>query len=548
MTRHIDSDRPPLALAPEIAGTPNAWVGPRSGFSAEPPSSDAPLVVATTAVETDQVILAPPRQPASEWISTLRETPGWLLSMAAHMVLIILLALAPLAISRDEFVEVSLGVDNPTRDAPEDVIPLDWDEALEPIESEIHEPTDVPPVPNEPVLDASLGTADDLVATEAPNLADENQRAANTTFERFVPATSHGAALSGRGRLTGRKLQAAGGNEASEAAVERALWWLAAHQSSDGSWSFDHRAAGTCRGQCGNPGSHSDAKFAATGLALLPFLGAGHTHERGRYKQVVARGLYYLATKMKVDQDGTGSLHQPQGRMYGHGIASIAICEAYAMTGDRELRKPAQRVIDFIVRAQHVGGGWRYEERQRGDTSIVGWQIMALTSGHLSYLKIPRSTVQKAKEYLDYVQYDRGARYGYSAPNSGSDATTAIGLLCRMYMGTDRYDPGLERGIKLLSRTGPSKGNMYYNYYATQAMHHWGGTLWKKWNNVMRDYLVGAQETRGHARGSWHFQGDHGSYPGGRLYSTAMAAMILEVYYRHLPIYASGKSQKALGG
>jgi hypothetical protein len=77
---------------------------------------------------------------------------------------------------------------------------------------------------------------------------------------------------------------------------------------------------------------------------------------------------------------------------------------------------------------------------------------------------------------------------------------------------------------------------MYYNYYATQVMAHWEGEEWKKWNGEMRDYLVNTQATQGHETGSWTFN-SHWDSRGGRLYSTSLATMILEVYYRHMPIY-----------
>jgi len=79
---------------------------------------------------------------------------------------------------------------------------------------------------------------------------------------------------------------------------------------------------------------------------------------------------------------------------------------------------------------------------------------------------------------------------------------------------------------------------MYFNYYATQVLHHYEGELWTKWNNVMRDQLVNSQSKAGHEAGSWFFGGgDHGSERGGRVYTTAMSTLTLEVYYRHMPIY-----------
>ncbi len=69
-------------------------------------------------------------------------------------------------------------------------------------------------------------------------------------------------------------------------------------------------------------------------------------------------------------------------------------------------------------------------------------------------------------------------------------------------------------------------------------LHHYGGYEWVKWNAAMRDYLINTQETKGHAAGSWFFDGtDMGAMAGGRLYCTALSTMILEVYYRHLPLY-----------
>jgi len=208
------------------------------------------------------------------------------------------------------------------------------------------------------------------------------------------------------------------------------------------------------------------------------------------------------------------------------------------MTHDKKLHVPAQASINFICYAQDpVGGGWRYKARQRGDTSVVGWQIMALKSGHMADLNVPPITVKRAFQYLDTVQADGGAFYGYQVPAQGP-ATTAIGLLCRMYLGWKKDNPALQRGVAWLGSQGPSAVDMYYNYYATQVMRHWEGEPWEKWNSVMRDQLVDSQSRSGHEAGSWHFgKGDHGSEHGGRLYATSMATMILEVYYRHLPIY-----------
>jgi hypothetical protein len=220
------------------------------------------------------------------------------------------------------------------------------------------------------------------------------------------------------------------------------------------------------------------------------------------------------------------------------------------MTHDRGLMQPAQLSLNHIVWAQDpIGGGWRYAPRTPGDTSVVGWQLMALKSGHMAYLQVPPNTIQGAIKFLDAVQADSGSKYGYTGPGGGQ-ATTAIGLLSRMYLGWKKDHPALQRGAEFLAATGPSKGNMYYNYYATQVLRHYGGEggagseMWDKWNKEMRDWLVESQDQNGHQRGSWNMKGDHGSERGGRIYCTSMATMILEVYYRHMPIYGKQAAEE----
>ena len=349
-----------------------------------------------------------------------------------------------------------------------------------------------------------------------------------------------GTGFTGRGEKSRKALgELRGANDQSEAAVARALKWLAAHQNGDGSWNFDHRT-GPCNGRCGNAGNLTDCRTGATALALLPFLGAGQTHREGHYQEVVRRGLYFLTSQMKLENHGglqTGNLAQGGGQLYSHGLAAIALCEAYGMTQDKSLMAPAQLSLNYIMFAQDTtGGGWRYTPGQPGDTSAVGWQLMALKSGHMAYLKVDPKTVQGAVHFLDTVGVDSGSYYGYTDPGKGQ-GTTAVGLLCRMYLGWKKDNPALQRGIDYLAATGPSKSNLYYDYYATQVLCQNDGEKWDKWNVEMRDWLVATQDTAGHQTGSWHVPGDIGADRGGRLYSTALSTMILEVYYRHMPLY-----------
>jgi hypothetical protein len=377
--------------------------------------------------------------------------------------------------------------------------------------------------------------------------------------------------LAGRSK-SGRKSSVTkyGGTAGSESAVGAALAWVAKHQMADGGWSFDHSAVQGC--SCGNPGGH-EHRTGATGFALLTLMGAGQSFVDGEYKGNVQAGIMFLLNSLNLKPSGYsadllgGAGH---GGIYAHGIATSAICEALAMNNayiaamrndkeleltsadgkrvtmshllknQRTLRDGAQLALNYTVQHQSpTTGGFGYTPKSKGDTSILGWQVMGLTSGKMAHLEIPQNCWAGCANFLDTVQDGGGAYYGYSS-KSRKNSTTAIGLLCRMYQGWAKSHPPFVQGVKYLSRTGPAANDMYYNYYATQVVFHWGDDgkedLWTKWNTVMRDRLVKTQRRDGHQAGSWDMADAHGA-KGGRLYMTCLAAMTLEIYYRKLPIY-----------
>jgi hypothetical protein len=224
-----------------------------------------------------------------------------------------------------------------------------------------------------------------------------------------------------------------GGDERSEAAVELGLHWLAAHQHPDGRWSL-HQLG--CQGhQCGDAGM-SISDTAATGLALMAFLGAGHTHTRGNHAATVYRGVSWLMQQQRPDGDLAG----PGGsQMYGHAIATIALCEICGMTGDPVLRGPAGKALQFIVAAQDPSGGWRYTPRSGGDTSVLGWQLMALKSGEMAGFGVAPAVYEQAGRWLDSVASGpRRELAGYQPGAGGTPPMTAEALLSRQYLGVPR--------------------------------------------------------------------------------------------------------------
>jgi len=358
----------------------------------------------------------------------------------------------------------------------------------------------------------------------------------------------------------GTRARSFGGTEESELAVERGAEFLARHQFPNGHWSLDRipDARATDSATFGLAEMNGDT--AATGLALLTLLGAGYTHLYGQHQATVRRGVEWLLRNQQPD----GRLFTPQTdqsrftRAYGHAIASIALCEAYGMTRDTNLRDPAQRAIAYICGSQDPkAGGWRYEARSASDTSVSGWKVMALKSAQMAGLKVPDEAFQNASRWLNAAQIQGGARYAYNpfAPDTdlerdGRQANlpmTAEGLLMRMYLGWDRSNPALAAGARYLLENLPDEGtagnptrDVYYWYYATQVTFQLQGDAWKAWSERLFPMLEKSQVRSGPLAGSWDPKRpvrDRWAHAGGRVYVTALSLLMLEAPYRHLPLY-----------
>ena len=357
-------------------------------------------------------------------------------------------------------------------------------------------------------------------------------RPASLAVAATDPGTANGepAFAARHGAARAAAVRQRGGSAESEAAVERGLAWLALHQGGDGSWRFDLSNC-RCNGACGHAGRITSTT-AATGIALLPFLGAGHTHRAGAYQETVSRAIYYLMGRVQPTPRG-GDL--TEGTMYGQGVATLALAETLAMTGDDMLAQPVTDAVKFIVTAQdHYGGGWRYLPGQSGDTTVTAWQLAALKSAALAGLEVPTPTIDGVRRFLDRVQARGGECYGYLSPQT-KPCTSAIGLFCRLHTGWERRDT-LHRGLAALAKPGPAPAAVYQNFYLAQALLQADHVAWPKWNARNRDQLVASQSRVGHESGSWSFA-DPETAPGGRLGHTALAVLTLEVYYRLLPLY-----------
>ncbi|MFO8013986.1 MAG: hypothetical protein R6X20_11865 [Phycisphaerae bacterium] len=344
------------------------------------------------------------------------------------------------------------------------------------------------------------------------------------------------------------RIEKLGGTPETEAAVRRALVWFRLHQSPDGRWDVDgfmkhHKVKGR---RADGRGNRREQDVGVTALAALAFVGAGHTHVAARgadgpteHAETVRKAVDWLLEGQTED----GDLRR-KGQMYDHCLAAMLLCESYSMTGDERLVEPIRKAVQFTLDAQNPGRGWRYSPRSDNDTSVLGWALMALKSAEIAGFNVPPKAYRGAANWLDRVR--RGKHkglYEYQPGRKPSPAMTAEGLFSEMLIDYDPAGPRTAESIAYLLDHEPryvpqdkERTNFYYWYYATMALHQLGGAEWETWNAKVREALVTSQRDDGPYAGSWDPRTRWGDY-GGRVYTTAMAALTLEVYYRYLPFY-----------
>jgi hypothetical protein len=292
-------------------------------------------------------------------------------------------------------------------------------------------------------------------------------------------------------------------------------------------------------------GAWADADSGITALAVLAFLGAGHSHLEGDYQTTVAKGLEFLMRGQSNDGHLASNTNL-YARMYCHSMASFALAEALAITGDKRLEPAVRRAVEYSLRAQHPStGGWRYRPGDLGDTSQLGWQLMSLWSAERAGVRVPPQTWTGAERFLRSVERGRtGGLASYRPDGPPSTPMTAEAMYCRLVVA-NALDGNLNQlasdeatAAILAVPPEPQRVNLYYWYYGTLALHHQqeknseAAAAWQAWNTALSTVLVNSQLGEGPEAGSWEPNCIWGGY-GGRVYSTAISAMCLEVYYRY---------------
>jgi len=331
----------------------------------------------------------------------------------------------------------------------------------------------------------------------------------------------------------GAQLARFGGDKQTEAAVLRALRWLKKNQQPNGSW--------------------KNQSIAMTGLSILTFLAHGEKPgDSEEFGPTVQKALEFLLSQAT----GTGRFKGCDGNEYALPIATYAICEAYGMTLNPNVKEVAEKSLAAIIAGQHPSGGWDYKAKQsdRDDTSYMGWCAQAVKAGKMANLHV-EGLEKAAKLAIKGFKKNAGPSggFGYTGP-SGNSGLTAVGTLCMQLLGGSA-EKEVKMSLDLMDTWSPSFDEkqaaiggaalQYYFYYATQCKFHAGGRRWEAWNAMMKKIYVPAQkitpkessgylDPKGNPQdiGCWENKDAHSDRP---VMDTCLAALQLMVYYRYLP-------------
>ena len=405
-----------------------------------------------------------------------------------------------------------------------------------------------------PLLEAAGAEAQEPTAADATMVARADPKTpGGESTEASAVAPTPAPPTVYASRFGAARLEAAlarGGSLETERAVQAALGWLTVAQSADGRWDAARHGAGRGgRGGQHDPATGGRSDHGVTGLALLAFLGAGSTHREGLHAEAVARGIQFLVSRQRTDGSLAGDADF-FAALYCHGMATLALAECLALSGDPGLRPPLEQAVRYTLAMQHpVTGGWRYAAGDRGDTSQLGWQVMVLTTARQAGIDGLDHGAALARGFLQTVSSGAaGGLAAYRPRERPNQAMTAEAAVCRLFLGMPVDHPAVREAIDFVGRSPPARDacNIYTWYYATLAAFHVGGPHWDRWNAHLVTALLPLQRREsGPDAGSWDPDRVWGGH-GGRVYSTALSALALEVYYRHEPMHTLGTRMAAV--
>ena len=333
-------------------------------------------------------------------------------------------------------------------------------------------------------------------------------------------------------------------------ALERGLAFLATQQDLEPDGSFPAGEVETW------------SPVGVTSICALAFLAGGSTPGRGPHQDRVERALTYLLDRVApAHSPAPGYIHDEgdhHSRMHGHGLATLALAQAYSVSPSSPLGRRTAEALDAalacIASAQTLEGGWYYEPEAttEHEGSITVCIVQALRAAKDSGLHVESQIIARAVDYVRRLQQENGGfAYALSLPEKTSVALTAAGLAT--LHATGEYEGSAVQEAydwlwrELLSREqARSAGDLslearfpfYERFYLAQAL--WQNpdrSAFERWFAKERELILRKQRKDGSWVDRRYESGKGRDQAYGSCYSTAMNCLFLALPDGILPIF-----------
>jgi hypothetical protein len=307
-------------------------------------------------------------------------------------------------------------------------------------------------------------------------------------------------------------------------AVVKGLDYLATAQGADGGWIT---------------GGGEAYPVAMTALAGTAFLAHGNSPTRGKYAKHVQGAVEYLVRCATPTGLLTGTNQDSGQPMHGHGFALMFLASVYGMITKESLRKQVQaavrKAVTLTSQGQSIQGGWTYIPGAGDEGSVTVTQVQALRAAHNAGFLVPRAVIEESIRYLEKCRTPEGG-IQYSLLSGGGPRLPISAAAVATLYNAGQFDSTIATDClkyvweRFKNHEGWDKGEghaFYSHLYAAQGFYMAGDQYWDVYFPATRDQLLAMQQ----ADGSWNGDGI------GQVYGTSIAAIILQLPFKYLPIF-----------
>ncbi len=307
-----------------------------------------------------------------------------------------------------------------------------------------------------------------------------------------------------------------------EEMIEEMLTYLSNRQDPDGGWSD----------------TQFESNAGVTALVCLALMAEGSRPRIGRFGRQIDLGMEFLLNHVEDSGVIAARGRYQYGPMYSHIYSMLAMLYAY---GDMPWRGETQDVlargIQAVQRSQKLDGGWRYQFSREGasDMSVTGNVLWVLRTAKKCGFTVDSEAIAKGVEYIQQCALPDGTfRYRVwgleASPSLGGTGIIALvndGRLDHPLImpARDRIEYDYRRYT--VEDLKERRFFVYGAWYASIAMYMSGDDYWIPWFEKTRSVLRAMQRSDGEVADEFD----------NTVYTTAMAAMLLQTPYGFLPLY-----------